>query len=101
MTFHIPHSIGLTMALPDTVIKHDGRKVPFEGWRLEASVLRAAYRAEPLFVLESATRLGRQVASDVAESALSEGKQVIATADIRSLAIKALRSMKLDLIANA
>lgn len=89
------------MSLPEAVRKHDGRVVAFEGAKLAGSIARAARAADPAMPLDSARRIGHEIASAVGAFLIEEGKPVPASADIRAFTIKLLRQTRHDAIADA
>jgi hypothetical protein len=89
------------MSLPEAVRKHDGRIVAFESIKLSGSIARAATAADPSMSVESAKRIGHEIALAVGGFLIEEGKPVPASADIRAYTVKFLRQTKYDTIADA
>jgi hypothetical protein len=79
------------MTNPDAVKKHDGRLVAFDSAKLAASISRAAQAANRSMSLDSAQRLGTEIAQAVGSFLVSEGPSVPSSADVRTFVLKLLR----------
>ncbi|HYG74860.1 MAG TPA: ATP cone domain-containing protein [Planctomycetota bacterium] len=87
------------MKCPEAVRKHDGRIVAFDSAKLAGSVTRAA--VESGMLLESARRIGHEMAMAVGEFQISEARPVPASADLRACMVRFLRQTGHDDIADA